>query len=162
MFLDSVSHMDAGSRRRCCGCWCGRDQWLGWDSSRPGVVWVCFWAPGPPPHNVCCGAVRCPCVVAGPGWLVGSCGAWWFENWIVDASKRNFGFFLLIAISPNSSIEFGFEIDRFVIILVLRFVVWRFCYQETRGWGNDNLFCCCAACEGVWWMPWQTVPMKDV
>ncbi len=29
MFLDSVSHMDAGSRRRCCGCWCGRDQWLG-------------------------------------------------------------------------------------------------------------------------------------
>ena len=25
MFLDSVSHMDAGSRRRCCGCWCGRD-----------------------------------------------------------------------------------------------------------------------------------------
>jgi DNA mismatch repair protein MutL len=25
----------------------------------------------------------------GPGWLVGSCGAWWFENWIVDASKRN-------------------------------------------------------------------------
>ena len=146
------------------GCWCGRDQWLGWDSSRPGVVWVCFWAPGPPPHNVCCGAVRCPSssawfplLVSGEGG-----GAWWFENWIVDASKGNFGFFLLIAISPNSSIEFGFEIDRFVIILVLRFVVWRSCYQETRGWGNDNLFCCCAACEGVWWMPWQTVPMKDV
>ena len=39
--------------------------------------------------QVFCGAVRCPCVVAGPGWLVGSCGAWWFENWIVDASKRN-------------------------------------------------------------------------
>ena len=52
MFLDSVSHMDAGSRRRCCGCWCGRDQWLGWDSSRPGVVWVCFWVPGPPPASV--------------------------------------------------------------------------------------------------------------
>ena len=51
MFLDSVCHMDAGSRRRCCGCWCGRDQWLGWDSSRPGVVWVCFWAPGPPPRR---------------------------------------------------------------------------------------------------------------
>ena len=51
MFLDSASHMGAGSRRRCCGCWCGRDQWLGWDSSRPGVVWVCFWAPGPPPHR---------------------------------------------------------------------------------------------------------------
>ena len=93
--------------------------------SRTATPQVCF-----------CGAVRCPCVVAGPGWLVGSCGAWWFENWIVDASKRNFGFFLLIAISPNSSIEFGFEIDRFVIILVLRFVVWRSCYQETRGWDD--------------------------
>ena len=93
--------------------------------SRTATPQVCF-----------CGAVRCPCVVAGPGWLVGSCGAWWFENWIVDASKGNFGFFLLIAISPNSSIEFGFEIDRFVIILVLRFVVWRSCYQETRGWDD--------------------------
>lgn len=120
--------------------------------SRTATPQVCF-----------CGAVRCPHGVGlFPSGLVGSCGAWWFENWIVDASKRNFGFFLLIAISPNSSIEFGFEIDRFVIILVLRFVVWRSCYQETRGWGNDNLFCCCAACEGVWWMPWQTVPMKDV
>ena len=79
-----------------------------------------------------------------------------------EQEKLKERFFLLIAISPNSSIEFGFEIDRFVIILVLRFVVWRSCYQETRGWGNDNLFCCCAACEGVWWMPWQTVPMKDV
>ena len=29
MFLDSASHMDAGSRRRCCGCWCGRDHGLG-------------------------------------------------------------------------------------------------------------------------------------
>ena len=38
--------------------------------------------------QVFCGAVRCPCVVAGPGWLVGSCGAWWFENWIVDASNE--------------------------------------------------------------------------
>ena len=29
MFLDSVSHMGADSRRRCCGCWCGRDRGLG-------------------------------------------------------------------------------------------------------------------------------------
>ena len=132
-------------------------------SGCPGVVWVCFWAPGPPPHGVLSWRGSMPMRSTwGLDGLVGTCGAWWFENWIVDASKRNFGFFLLIAISPNSSIEFGFEIDRFVIILVLRFVVWRSCYQETRGWGNDNLFCCCAACEGVWWMPWQTVPMKDV
>ena len=130
-------------------------------SGCPGVVWVCFWAPGPPPHGF--SVARFDAHAWWPvlgGWS--DRGAWWFENWIVDASKGNFGFFLLIAISPNSSIEFGFEIDRFVIILVLRFVVWRSCYQETRGWGNDNLFCCCAACEGVWWMPWQTVPMKDV
>ena len=69
----------------------GVEEIMGLDvpSGCPGVVWVCFWAPGPPPHGFFCGAVRCPCVVAGPGWLVGSCGAWWFENWIVDASKRN-------------------------------------------------------------------------
>lgn len=38
-------------------------------------------------------------------------GAWWFENWIVDASKEKLKerFFLLIAISPNSSIRFGFR-----------------------------------------------------
>ena len=33
------------------GCWCGRDHGLGWDSFRPGVVRICFWAPGPPPHS---------------------------------------------------------------------------------------------------------------
>ena len=140
--------------------WKRSSAWMGFVPSGSGMGMLLGSRTATP--QVFCGAVRCPCVAAGPGWLVGSCGAWWFENWIVDASKRNFGFFLLIAISPNSSIEFGFEIDRFVIILVLRFVVWRSCYQETRGWGNDNLFCCCAACEGVWWMPWQTVPMKDV
>ena len=53
-----------------------------------------------------------------------------------EQEKLKERFFLLIAISPNSSIEFGFEIDRFVIILVLRFVVWRSCYQETRGWDD--------------------------
>ena len=29
--------------------------------SRPGVVWVCFWVPGPPPHSgFHCGAVPMP------------------------------------------------------------------------------------------------------
>ena len=44
-------------------------------------------------------------------------GAWWFENWIVDAS--NAGFFVLLALSrfrQASFLESGFEIDRFVII----------------------------------------------
>ena len=52
MFLDSVSPvLVEWFHGLAWGCWCGRDQWLGWDSSRPGVVWVCFWAPGPPPHG---------------------------------------------------------------------------------------------------------------
>ena len=54
------------------------------------------------------------------GLRAGSCrGAWWFENWIVDAS--NAGFFhpaCFIAISPGSFLESGFEIDRFVIIFL--------------------------------------------
>lgn len=52
MFLDSVSPVPVEwFHGLAWGCWCGRDHGLGWDSSRPGVVWVCFWAPGPPPHR---------------------------------------------------------------------------------------------------------------
>lgn len=64
-------------------------------------------------------------------------GAWWFENWIVDAS--NAGFFhpaCFIAISPGSFLESGFEIDRFVIIFLqcddLSSGV-ESCYQVFRG-----------------------------
>ena len=106
MFLDSVSHMDAGSRRRCCGCWCGRDQWLGWDSSRPGVVWVCFWVPGPPPATWSRAVFRMspwggrPAGVPCPDRCL---GAWWFENWIVDASNAMTDVIVcFIAISPGS------------------------------------------------------------
>ena len=59
---------------------------------------------------------------AGRRWPVGlragSCrGAWWFENWIVDASNAMIVFIVcFIAISPGSFLESGFEIDRFVII----------------------------------------------
>ena len=71
----------------------GVEEIMGLDvpSGCPGVVWVCFWAPGPPPHGVLswCGSM--------PTWSrpvplrggLETCGAWWFENWIVDASKRN-------------------------------------------------------------------------
>ena len=44
-------------------------------------------------------------------------GAWWFENWIVDASNAMTDVIVcFIAISPGSFLESGFEIDRFVII----------------------------------------------
>ena len=85
-----------------------------------GVVWVCFWVPGPPPATWSRAVFRMP--LAGRrrpcGPRVGSGrGAWWFENWIVDAS--NAGFFVLLALSrfrQASFLESGFEIDRFVII----------------------------------------------
>ncbi len=63
-------------------------------------------------------------------------------------------------ISPDSS-ESGFEFDRFVIICVMICVAsgvfavgLRF--PAVPGWVVR------VACKGVWWMPWQTVPMKDV
>ena len=69
----------------------GVEEIIGLDGIRPVREWYgyAFGLPDRHPTVFYRGAVRCPCVVAGPGWLVGSCGAWWFENWIVDASKRN-------------------------------------------------------------------------
>ena len=73
----------------------GVEEIMGLDvpSGCPGVVWVCFWVPGPPPASVL-GACGFP---DAPGGTPSACGprvgsgrgAWWFENWIVDASKRN-------------------------------------------------------------------------
>ena len=85
-----------------------------------GAVRICFWVPGPPPATWSRAVFRMP--LAGRrrpcGPRVGSGrGAWWFENWIVDAS--NAGFFVLLALSrfrQASFLESGFEIDRFVII----------------------------------------------
>ncbi len=50
--------------------------------------------------------VPCPVPVARPlvGWVGLRAGAWWFENWIVDASRgRPFSGCLLLLISPDSS-----------------------------------------------------------
>ena len=112
----------AGDRLR---VWCGRagvEEIVGFAGpwGRRGVVWVCFWVPGPPPATWSRAVFRMP--LAGRrrpcGPRVGSGrGAWWFENWIVDAS--NAGFFVLLALSrfrQASFLESGFEIDRFVII----------------------------------------------
>ena len=106
--------------------WCGRagvEEIVGFAGSVGGlraVVRICFWVPGPPPATWSRAVFRMP--LAGRrrpcGPRVGSGrGAWWFENWIVDAS--NAGFFVLLALSrfrQASFLESGFEIDRFVII----------------------------------------------
>ena len=126
-----------------------------------GAVRICFWVPGPPPASVL-GACGFP---DAPGGTPSACGprvgsgrgAWWFENWIVDAS--NAGFFVLLALSrfrQASFLESGFEIDRFVIIFY-SVMICRLAFEAIIGF-----FGACAALKGVWWMPWQTVPMKDV
>ena len=146
--------------------WCGRagvEEIVGFAGSlggRRGVVWICFWVPGPPPATWSRAVFRMP--LAGRrrpcGPRVGSGrGAWWFENWIVDAS--NAGFFVLLALSrfrQASFLESGFEIDRFVIIFY-SVMICRLAFEAIIGF-----FGACAALKGVWWMPWQTVPMKDV
>ena len=112
-------------RRGSSPVWCGRagvEEIVGFAGpwGRRGVVWICFWVPGPPPATWSRAVFRMP--LAGRrrpcGPRVGSGrGAWWFENWIVDAS--NAGFFVLLALSrfrQASFLESGFEIDRFVII----------------------------------------------
>ena len=115
-----------------------------------------------PRRLVACGFPDAP---GGTPWAcgprAGSCrGAWWFENWIVDASNAmDFCFIVcFIAISPGSSFldESGFEIDRFVIIFY-SVMICRLAFEAIIGF-----FGACAALKGVWWMPWQTVPMKDV
>ena len=114
-----------------------------------------------PRRLVACGFPDAP---GGTPWAcgprAGSCrGAWWFENWIVDAS--NAGFFVLLALSRFRQAllfldESGFEIDRFVIIFY-SVMICRLAFEAIIGF-----FGACAALKGVWWMPWQTVPMKDV
>ena len=74
------------------GCWCGRDHGLGCPVGMSGSGMGMLLGSRTATPQVCfCGAVRCPSssawfplLVSGEGG-----GAWWFENWIVDASKRN-------------------------------------------------------------------------
>ena len=55
-----------------------------------GVVRMCFWVPGPPPATWSRAVFRMPLAGRrGPVglWVGSGRGAWWFENWIVDASN---------------------------------------------------------------------------
>ena len=78
-----------------------------------------FWAPGSPPQA---SAWRDSMPIVPDGGLAPSGrrgGAWWLENWIVDASKTGFPFdssFLLLI--SNRTLFFSVCFDRFVIILV--------------------------------------------
>ncbi|WP_170115088.1 hypothetical protein [Bifidobacterium callitrichidarum] len=75
---------------RAVGVGSGMDALLGSRIATPGLrVWC-----GPLPHGF------------GPGpWCLAarSVGAWWFENWIVDASKKvSFDSFLVVDFVSNS------------------------------------------------------------
>ena len=85
------------------------------------VVWVCFWVPGPPPATWSRAVFRVspwggrPAGVPCPDRFL---GAWWFENWIVDASNAGLLSCLLYRdFARLFFLESGFEIDRFVIIV---------------------------------------------
>ena len=85
------------------------------------MVWVCFWAPGPPPATWSRAVFRMspwggrPAGVPCPDRFL---GAWWFENWIVDASNAGLLSCLLYRdFARLFFLESGFEIDRFVIIV---------------------------------------------
>ena len=134
----------AGSSWGPCGEWYGYA--FGFPDRHPRRLVACGFPDAPGGTPLACGP------------RAGSCrGAWWFENWIVDAS--NAGFFVLLALSRFRQalfLESGFEIDRFVIIfysVMICRLAWR---------AIIRFFGACAALKGVWWMPWQTVPMKDV
>jgi hypothetical protein len=60
----------------------------------------------------------CPRVRAGRCGCVWVRGAWWFENWIVDASEEHL-FFALLDLTISTDLDFfRGRVDRFVIILV--------------------------------------------
>ena len=78
-----------------------------------GVVRMRFWAPGSPPQAL---AWRDSMPIVPDGGLVPSGrrgGAWWLENWIVDASETMvLNLCFAVDFESNSIVRF----DRFVII----------------------------------------------
>lgn len=164
--------MLAGKRsRRLRPCGVG-GQWCG----------ACCWVPGPPGplSGVVFRSRRPGPVLCGVGVWGGV--VWWFENWRVDASMNGVplwgvpGVFVLLILSNRSvpACRVGAWIV-FASVLVSRPHCW-------CGWCLDDLISCRRVFQcrwhgpvaplfcgvggfvamGVWWMPWQAVPMKDV
>lgn len=80
----------------------------------------------------------------------------------MDASK-NLSCFVRCNFIDRSPILFGSGdlVDRFVIILLCDDVLSRIFFALVLAARNLFVWVCVAG-KGVWWMPWQTVPMKDV
>ena len=92
------------------------------------------------------------------GGVGGSGVCWWFENWIVDASKKEFFFLFLLISNGLRDLFLGCSFGRFVIILTC-------CVDVSSDVFANLVFAGDAGASLVraqWWMPWRTGPMKDV
>ena len=157
-----VAHMPGTVPGVVWACWCGRDRWLRgffWGPAGSGMGML-LGSRTATRDLVACGFPDVPLGrSAGVPCPDRFLGAWWFENWIVDASNA------MIFLS-------SFALSRFRQALF--FGVWfrdrsfcdHFLQCDDLSSGVEKLslgfFGACAALKGVWWMPWQTVPMKDV
>ena len=96
----------AGSSWGPCGEWYGYA--FGFPDRHPRRLVACGFPDAPGGTPLACGP------------RAGSCrGAWWFENWIVDASNAGLLSCLLYRdFARLLFLESGFEIDRFVIIFL--------------------------------------------
>ena len=132
-------------------------EWYGYAFGLPDrhpMVFLALWRGSMP-------VMDGPVVVGTSG---GSGGAWWFENWIVDASKRNslLFSFCLSRFRQASFLEAWFR-DRSFCDHFYSVMICRLANLAINGpHGGPVRIPGRVVVKGVWWMPWQTVPMKDV
>ena len=149
--------------RRGRGCWCGRDR-KACGRVRVGVAGGMGSFLGSLAATLPCGGLGHGFRPSGPGVasvasVRGWVARWWFENWIVDASGHGPGArgCCMILSRHASPVLWGVCVDRLVTDHFCCVLVWSsWCLQLAFSGGRA------VAGEGVWWMPWQTVPMKDV
>lgn len=60
------------------------------------MCWACFWVPGLPPPLFGVAVLALGLQVEAFWFLACVLGVWWFENWIVDASKNSETFLVLL------------------------------------------------------------------